>query len=442
MAQRKRRWRKVLVWVAAVVAVLVGLLVVAVAITPTLVRSQIADAVGDYWDGRLEIGPMHLGMSSPLRVEELRLVDSHGKTWVEVGSVSLHLRDWPGLHPVLEEVDVEDVALTAHFAEGLCRIPLTLPEGPSEPSGYVELRRASVRNVTLQAEREGAAAWGGFEWSSESDAGVTTTRQMPTVWPLALHEFVINEVSYAKDALEIRSFRTTPEVTGHVRGLFRIKQTPSQPAQIRATVSIEALPLASLTDGVTEEGKPRPGILTARYVFRARGEERIGRGAIVLADADLWRVPVLSDLLRVVNPSSDGLALSDVRAEFATSGTLVTLRRLELANALSAFRAQPGGTIDLDSGATDLHVVTAPLKHVSDALARVPVANLLVDLGGKLTRLHVTGRWDIEDGIRVGKEPLDVLEGTAEFFVGVAKTGGDFGKGLGKSLEQLTDTLK
>ena len=442
MGWSKRRWRKVLIWTASVAAVLAAVVVAALALTPTIVRSQVAAAAEKVWDGQLEIRDLRLGTSSPLRVEGVELIDSKGRTWLTVGSIALHLRDWPSLHPVLEEVEINQVTVTAYFDEGRCELPLTLTasDEPSEPSPYVDLQRVSVRNISLLSHSEDDTAWGHFQWRQKPGLEeVAMERESAAFWPIALNHVEVNEVFYRDEALEIRSFRTGPDVAGDVRGLARMQFAPEGPPRIRATTSIEDLPLACLTGRPVEE---HPGELKARYVFRMEDGKATGRGTLLLVDADVWLVPVLSDVLRAIDISADVVALSDVRMDFETSDAVVTLKRLELANRISALRAEPGGTINLATGEVDLHVVTAPLKEVSDVLARVPVVSLFVDLGDKLTRLHVTGRWDVEDEIKIRKKPLDVVEGPAEFFVGVARTGGDLGKGLGKGLEELRKALE
>ena len=151
--KRKGKWpKRIAVGVCALV-VLAGVLIVAgqVWIIPAVARSQIRSAAADYWAGDVAFGEFEFSYFGPVRVRDLQLRDEGGRTWARVESVSLTLRDMPGVHPLLSDVVVDGVELTAHFRDGRCEPPLLEPPEP-EPSRigeYVDLQRVTIRNVTV-----------------------------------------------------------------------------------------------------------------------------------------------------------------------------------------------------------------------------------------------------------------------------------------------------
>ena len=97
-----------------------------------------------------------------------------------------------------------------------------------------------------------------------------------------------------------------------------------------------------------------------------------------------------------------------------------------------------GGTINLATGELDLHVVAALLRDI-DALANVPLLELLMPLSRRLSQLHVTGTWDSRETITVRKEPLrDIGAATLKFFKGVTETGGDLADIVTQPIGELT----
>jgi len=448
----KTGWRfgRTLRIAGAGVAILLAILLLAkYAVIPAVIRSQAQSALAQYWDGRLTIEDIDFRFFGPIRLDGIQLSDSSGRSWLEVDTVSLTFRNWPGVHPVLSGVSAKKVRLRACFSNGVCTVPLSLPSdgGSSDGGGYVDLKSLRIQDVILTAVNEtpeAAETHGALRLSGPSPAGAPPAAQSRAVWPLAAGEVGILEIRLAGGKLSIGPVESSVGAGGRVKAMLQAKLSPDAPTRFEGKVLAVDLALGDVVAGSRSDGKAVQGLLSASYDFSGTGSDAnalIGRGQIFIEDGDAWHLPVLSSLLRHLHGSGDPLAFSDIDGAFTTRGAVVTVRRFHLANKLSAIEAVPGGTIRLDDGRLDIHVITAPLKDVRGLLQKVPVVKLFVRAGDRFTRLHVTGRWDTEDGVKIGKEAGDLVTGTADFFVGAARTGGDLGRDVHRTLKKFFDAV-
>ena len=445
--RRGRRWRIV----GAVAGVLlVAILLAKYAVIPAVIRSQAQSALAEYWDGTLTIENIDFRFFGPVRLEGVQLLDSSGRSWLEVGDLSLTLRDWPGVHPVLTGVSARKVRLRACFTNGVCTVPLSLPQGgggSSNGDGYVDLTTLRIQDIILTAVNEtpGAAqTHGAFRLARASQPSTQPAAGPRPVWPLAAEEVRIPEIRLADGKLSVGPIESSVGAGGRAKAMLQAKLPRGGPIQYEGKVLAVDVALGDLVARSEPTAKGVQGVLSASYDFSGVGldpQNMTGRGQIFIDDGDAWHLPVLSDLLRHLHGSGDPLAFSDIDGAFTTRGAVVTVKRFHVGNKLSAIEAVPGGTIHLDDGRLDVRVITAPLKDVRGWLGKVPVVKLFVKAGDTFTRLHVTGRWDVENGAEISKAPTDLVKGTADFFAGAAKTGGDLGRGVGDTLGKFFDAV-
>lgn len=159
MNLRLGRWlRRLAVGLVILAAALLALAWIAQQwIVPAVIRHQVAAAATDYWNGRVTVGRVGFSYTAPLEVDDLRIEDDAGRLWAEVRRVRVHLRDWPGIHPVVHEIELDGVALRPHVGPE-APTPWRRPEPkaqPGEPSSYVDLQRIRVHDldVALVADR-------------------------------------------------------------------------------------------------------------------------------------------------------------------------------------------------------------------------------------------------------------------------------------------------
>jgi hypothetical protein len=155
---RKRTWIRWLVRLLIAGGVLVVLVLIGWGwIAPAFVRARIHQALSEHWRGEVVVGRVALNLREPLVLDGVSLRDPDGHEWLGVGSVRVHLRDWPGIHPVVEEVVVDWLRVDGRIENGQVPLPLRLdaPTGPpADPSAaleYVDLLRVAVERIDLAA---------------------------------------------------------------------------------------------------------------------------------------------------------------------------------------------------------------------------------------------------------------------------------------------------
>lgn len=159
-----RKWRRRLVIAGGglLLFVLATTLVGKHWIVPSVLRHQASAAVREHWDGDLTIAGINFNWTGPAYLRGIELRDAEGRVWLRAGSVKLALRGWPGLHPVLSEVEVDDLDLRGFFAGGELQLPLK-PAPPRErKSEEFDLPTITIRNMSVGifADESAQAAWG------------------------------------------------------------------------------------------------------------------------------------------------------------------------------------------------------------------------------------------------------------------------------------------
>lgn len=145
-----------------VLSVLAAILVGKYWIVPSVLRHQASAAVRERWEGDLTIAGIRFNWTGPIYLRGIELRDAEGRVWLRAASVKLALRNWPGLHPVLSEVEVEDLDLRGFFAGGVLQLPLK-PPPPREPEKeWFDLPIITIRSMSvgIVADRSAQTAWG------------------------------------------------------------------------------------------------------------------------------------------------------------------------------------------------------------------------------------------------------------------------------------------
>ena len=174
-------------------------------------------------------------------------------------------------------------------------------------------------------------------------------------------------------------------------------------------------------------------------------------GHFYMDDVDIAPLPVLPDLLEFMNVLPKGQrGLTDAEAYFSLAGGVVTINKGEVANPLSALVVEKGGRVDIERHLLDMRVEVLAIKELHNFLSVIPLVNLMVKLKDKLTRFEVKGNWSDDADKLVHPLPMEnVAEGAAEFFKGVADSGGqittgmaELGKGIGDFFKKIDEGLK
>jgi hypothetical protein len=151
MAAEKTGWRRRLR------TIITGIMVLAVMtglaaewwVIPAVIREQVENNLPDYWQGRAEIGEIDFSFFRPVVIREVSLIDEKKQRWLYADSITFKLDGWPGLHPVLTQIDVERPNVQLYFSEGKCRLPFGKggDESSDNSNSYVDLRNINVSNI-------------------------------------------------------------------------------------------------------------------------------------------------------------------------------------------------------------------------------------------------------------------------------------------------------
>ncbi len=170
-------------------------------------------------------------------------------------------------------------------------------------------------------------------------------------------------------------------------------------------------------------------LLNLRFAGDTNGMESIkADGAAFIDNADLWRLPLIGGLFKYIGIWEYQVGgMSDAEVVFTLSGPKMTIVRGHLSNRFSAIEAEPGGSIDLQSGQVDMFVTVMPLKNVDKLINRIPVVNWFAHFKDKLIRLRLKGHWSDPANKLISKQPLkDLKDGTIGFIIDIAESGGQF----------------
>jgi len=165
---------------------------------------------------------------------------------------------------------------------------------------------------------------------------------------------------------------------------------------------------------------------------------------VLLDDADVSVLPLIPQIFSFLGLENyEPLKMSDALAEFDIAGPVATIKSARIANRFAALLVEQAGTVNLQTGNVDLHVVAAPLKQIDDLFRRLPIINIFMNLKDKLTRLSVKGHWSDPPGKLIRKEPVkDISEGAVGFLQDVAATGGQFGRKILAGFDRLFRNTK
>lgn len=126
---------------------------------------------GIQWGGKLIIGTVDFRWTGPAYLHGIELRDTSGRTRLRAESVTLTMRDWPGLHPVLSDVDVEGLSVKGYFADGALELPTQpVPPQPAK-NASIGLHSVTVRNMSIAVAIDGndISAWDGLDLQINPD---------------------------------------------------------------------------------------------------------------------------------------------------------------------------------------------------------------------------------------------------------------------------------
>jgi len=217
---------------------------------------------------------------------------------------------------------------------------------------------------------------------------------------------------------------------GNAAGSLYVETEQNQPTEFSGRLIAQDMSFIELTSILGGPGKKATkGTVTFNYTFSCKGKDLqnlIGEGQIFLDDADITVIPVVPHLFNIIGLSQlDPLKMSDAECSFSTTGPVVTVKTAHIANLFAAVRAEPGGTINLQTKQINIYVKAVMLKQIDAIVKNVPIINIINNLKDKLTRLKVQGNWSDPPSKLIKKEPInDIKEATVGFLQDIVNSGG------------------
>ncbi len=243
----------------------------------------------------------------------------------------------------------------------------------------------------------------------------------------ALVQDLAGTIVFQGDRFSCESF-TSAFCEGRANGTITGNISQAEGIALNGTFVVSDVNMAKFTAALpAKKQMTGKGIFEFNFGIVGRGLKGLnGRGFIFLDDADMRVVPLITKLLTFTGLKNfDPVKMSDTTCVFGIQDGVVTIERARVANRLVAIVAEPGSTVNLDTGIVDGHVMVVPLDRLQEIIKKVPGVNLLVNLKDRLTRLRIKGHWSDPPGKLITKEPLtDIREAAFGFFKDVAETGG------------------
>ena len=148
-------------------------------VIPGILRTQVNANLPDYWKGQAEIGEIDFSFFRPVVLRGVSLIDEKKQRWFYAESITFKLKGWPGVHPVLTEIDIDRPDFQMYFRDGKCQPPIGDGGGSSStPNPYVNLRQINVSNIQLATVNAHGLkkVWNGLQFSAVREGPVYNVR--------------------------------------------------------------------------------------------------------------------------------------------------------------------------------------------------------------------------------------------------------------------------
>jgi len=517
---------------ALVLTAIVFFAVTALWLVPGLVKREVKRNLSKLSEGSVSIEQVRTSYTGQVVVKRVQFSDKAKRRWLSAEKMTINLARWPGLHPVIESLQIDGLDLRLSTENGKLLMPtVNWPEPSDDGEQKSEFNGLTINQATitiLDADGVGIVyedialsvfrtgnsdyefalnrisgddsqvfiAGGDLDMqSAEFDlslqikhrltktetAVVCTALNVPeasaegrlianlTVGgylkkPLGfqysgnieLHDCIVflqQQMLAENLALSARldgqrldvSELTATVCDGPVTGKFYAEIEDERLIKYQGRVQASDVNYPELTSVLTADTKRAArGSLSGNYNFSGRQNDPNGlqgEGLVFMNDIDVSVLPVIPAIFEFLGLSRiEPLKMSDTEAKFRNNGPLVTIESGHISNPFAAIEIEPGGTVNLQTEQVEGYVIAAPLRKITGLIERLPVIDIFANLKDKLIRLRVKGNWSDPPSKLISKTPIeDIRDSTIGFLQDVARTGGQFGKGM---LDMLGDLLK
>ena len=100
---------------ALILSIFIIALIAHLWLVPTKVSREIERALLKFWDEQVDIEDIDINYFAPICLAKVSFSDKTGREYIHTGKVKMVFKKWPGLHPVVTEVEIEKLCLHVVF---------------------------------------------------------------------------------------------------------------------------------------------------------------------------------------------------------------------------------------------------------------------------------------------------------------------------------------
>ncbi|MFB0554233.1 MAG: hypothetical protein ACETWQ_13075 [Phycisphaerae bacterium] len=173
---KKGRLRRLVGIIGCFVLLILVILVIAkVWLVPGIIRREVKKVLSKFCEGSVEIESVEASLSGQVYLKGINFYDEISRKWLFVEEVKANLADWPGLSPVITEIEIDGVGLQILAADGKIFLPLVrLTERSVSPNKKPDLRKLTITKaaITIMDTRGSKTVYDNFTLSAFRKDGI------------------------------------------------------------------------------------------------------------------------------------------------------------------------------------------------------------------------------------------------------------------------------
>jgi len=167
-----------------ILLILVILVIAKVWLVPGIIRREVKKVLSKFCEGSVEIESVEASLSGQVYLKGIDFYDEISRKWLFVEEVKANLADWPGLSPVITEIEINGVGLQILAADGKIFLPpVCLSERSVSPNKKLDVRKLAITKaaITIMDARGSKTVYDNFTLSAFRKDGI--------------YEFLLNRTS-------------------------------------------------------------------------------------------------------------------------------------------------------------------------------------------------------------------------------------------------------
>ncbi len=133
-----------------ILLILVFLVIAKVWLVPGIIWWEVKKVLSKFCEGSVEIESVKANLSGQVYLKGINFYDGINRKWLFVEEVKANLADWPGLSPVITEIEIDGVDLQILAADGKIFLPpLRFSERSVSPNKKPDLRKLAVTKAAI-----------------------------------------------------------------------------------------------------------------------------------------------------------------------------------------------------------------------------------------------------------------------------------------------------